>query len=281
MSMREILKTGVFGVWRKTPMSVRTPIRNVYAMGLRALHSNGVNFESGGQKLSLYFHTINQYRSIRRFRHFEPEFLDAFEAEVARAKVVFDIGSYIGLYSVTALCCGENVEVHAFEPEPINSRIVQRNMDQAGGRGLVHQMCLGDENGSVRLNIKGNSGHFVRRGNDDAGRSIEVPVRTLDALLDEGKVPAPDLIKIDVEGFEASVLRGMKGILETVRPLILMELHPTFLERYGESSSELDAYMRGLGYQQTLLRAPGVGLETSHTQLHVAYRPEGAVTIDA
>jgi FkbM family methyltransferase len=262
-------------------MAVRTPIRNAYAFGLRALHSRGVRFESGGRELGLFFHTINQYRSIRRFRHFEPEFLDAFEAEVARAKVVFDVGSYIGLYSVTALCCGDDVEVHAFEPEPVNFGIVQRNLEQTGGRGAVHQMCLGDENGSLKLNIKGNSGHFVRRGDTEAGQSIEVPVRTLDALVEEGLVPAPDLIKIDVEGFEASVLRGMSGVLETVRPLILMELHPGFLERYGESAQGLDAYMRDLGYRQTLLRAPGVGQETTHKQLHVAYRPEGAVTVDA
>jgi len=259
-------------------MAVRIPIRNAYAMGLRAIHPKGVKFEVGGRELGLFFHTINQFRSIRRFRIFEPEFLDAFEMEAARARVVFDVGSYIGLYSVTALCCGDDVQVHAFEPEPVNFDIVQRNLGQVGGRWKAHQVCLGDEDGSLRLTIKGNSGHFV---GSSEGRNIEVPVRTVDSLIADGTIPVPDLVKIDVEGFEANVLRGMRQTLQEERPLILMELHPKFLQRYGESAQALDDFMVEVGYRKTVLRAPGVGSSTTHTQLHVAYRPEGQVPVHA
>lgn len=54
-----------------------------------------------------------------------------------------------------------------------------------------------------------------------------VPVRRLDTVRSEQKHPSPDLIKIDVEGAEVCLLEGGRATLESVRPILMIELHKT------------------------------------------------------
>jgi len=56
------------------------------------------------------------------------------------------------------------------------------------------------------------------------------------------------LIKVDVEGGELGVLRGARRILEGSRPLVICEVNPEFLARYGHHVGDLDRFMRERGY---------------------------------
>jgi hypothetical protein len=57
--------------------------------------------------------------------------------------------------------------------------------------------------------------------------TIQVPVRRLDSLFDEGKLPGPSVIKIDIEGSELDFLAGSERVLRRFRPMLLIELHGT------------------------------------------------------
>ena len=56
-------------------------------------------------------------------------------------------------------------------------------------------------------------------------------------------------MKIDVEGAEFNVLKGMTRILREQPPVLFLEIHPTYLKRFGSSTRELLAFLIGFGYR--------------------------------
>jgi FkbM family methyltransferase len=76
-----------------------------------------------------------------------------------------------------------------------------------------------------------------------------VPVITLDHLAEAMALPAIGLVKIDVEGFEAAVLRGAEAVLRRDAPVLVLEVVRESLARAGGASPEaLWSFLEGLGY---------------------------------
>ncbi len=73
----------------------------------------------------------------------------------------------------------------------------------------------------------------------------EVECRTLDGLASDAGFTSVDLVKIDVEGFEAAVLRGGRQTILRHRPKLLLEWHPSFMT--AESVSEISEFLIGDG----------------------------------
>jgi FkbM family methyltransferase len=85
----------------------------------------------------------------------------------------------------------------------------------------------------------------------------EIPMAKIDDLVEQGLVPPPSAIILDVEGAEFEVLRGAERTLRTRAPKIWLSLHPEFLhEQYGEWGAELRKWLTDLGYKETLLDYP-------------------------
>ena len=76
----------------------------------------------------------------------------------------------------------------------------------------------------------------------------KVPVTTLDGYF-EDKDNFPDFVKIDVEGFEAFVLKGASDVLAQCNATILMETDDGFLKYNGSSARELISILQGYGYR--------------------------------
>jgi FkbM family methyltransferase len=163
--------------------------------------------------------------------------------------------------------------VYCFEAQPENSNAIRRNAKSNECDSIhVFQTLLGDrEAARLPFTRTGQTGR-VASSLTDEGSSESCASTTLDSLVATEELPGPDLVKIDVEGYEAHVLRGMQGILTRFKPTVLMEVHPHLLRQHGESSDEVDRLMASRGYSKTLLRAPGIGTATSHQQCHVAYQ---------
>jgi hypothetical protein len=80
------------------------------------------------------------------------------------------------------------------------------------------------------------------------GVSVEVPCTTLDRLCQVRRLDRVTLVKVDVEGSELFVLRGMKRIMRELRPVIVVELHPHLLEAVGTPLHEVQAFLKDLDY---------------------------------
>lgn len=141
---------------------------------------------------------------------------------------VWDIGANVGVYTREFLDrVGPSGRVVAIEPVP--EHVAQLRALALDGRLTVVAAALADAEGEMPFVVKGQESHI-----DDGPDAIAVRVARGDSLLGEG-LWAPDLLKIDVEGFEGDVLDGMTLAIATVRGLVI-EVHFAALTRRGRAS---------------------------------------------
>ena len=137
---------------------------------------------------------------------------------VRRGDLVFDVGAHVGDRIASFRRLGARVV--AVEPQPAMVKVLKlfygRDADVA-----IESVAVGRRIGTISLMINADnptvstaSPQFVNAARDAVGwqaqrwtRSIQVPVTTLDSLID--KYGTPDFIKIDVEGFEEDALQGL------------------------------------------------------------------------
>lgn len=152
---------------------------------------------------------------------------------------VLDVGAHCGYFSVLlADLIGPRGKLLSFEPNPPMAALLRRTVAVNGfdGRTTIHEMALGEENGVATLQVPQNepkNAHVVQ-GKGGPGM-VEVPLRRADSL--PGAVEA-DFIKIDAEGAEHAIWKGLKGVLARKRPLtILLEFAAV---RYPNPAAFLD-----------------------------------------
>jgi FkbM family methyltransferase len=146
-------------------------------------------------------------------------------AGFARGEVLVDVGANVGMYTIFAAKT-RSVQVCAFEPEAQNYALLNRNIVMNGLGDLVKAYCvaLSDEAGYNELHLAdlevGSSGHSFGERVDFRHEPIKpkysqgcVSAR-LDDLVEQGVVPAPVHIKIDVDGFEPKVIAGAQRVLK-------------------------------------------------------------------
>jgi FkbM family methyltransferase len=163
--------------------------------------------------------------------------------------VVCDVGANFGYYSLTlAAFLERNGHLFAFEPHPATRARLERNIALNEGLGdtiTVIPKALSDTHGTARMTRRlDNTGaaHISDEGDTD------VEVTTLDTIFDQHGLSRLDFVKIDVEGFEAHVLRGGEHCLKRLRPILLVELMPLQLERTGSTAIEVASLLRDYGY---------------------------------
>src|SRR4051812_23569734 len=183
------------------------------------------------------------------------------EAQVQPGMVVADIGANVGLYTyLLAQCVGERGLVYSFEPNPALFGSLETNCRTNGVANVrLHNVALGAQDDMLILaRARFNSGDSRLSSSDGlppAG-GVSVPVRPLDSLLAGRPL---DFVKIDVQGWELEVFKGMRGLLAGSRPMrIYFEFWPAGLRRAGSEPAELLAFLRLQGFrlyrteQQTL-----------------------------
>ena len=71
---------------------------------------------------------------------------------------------------------------------------------------------------------------------------------TLDSFVEKFACQRVDLIKVDIEGYEAKFLSGASQVLREYAPIIMMEMNPLALERYGYTAEDLVEQLQSYGY---------------------------------
>lgn len=136
--------------------------------------------------------------------------------------VVFDVGANVGFYTLAfSRYAGGEGRVFAFEPDAGN--VVQLRRHVALNRlanTVVVQAAVAARTEMVGF-TSGESGETGHIG----GREYLVPATSLDAFIASNDIPKPDLVKMDVEGAEASVLEGASALLSSGLAVWLIALH--------------------------------------------------------
>ncbi|MDB2682715.1 FkbM family methyltransferase [Alphaproteobacteria bacterium] len=188
---------------------------------------------------------------------FEPETIALFDKLARNAKIFADIGANTGHFSLYACAVNPDLQIYSFEPVPRTFQAHSKNLELNSLQTRCHpqNMAMGTQDGEVSFHVPYDdvptSASLNQQGfNDIPGDLITVPITRFDTFFKD-KTP-PDLIKIDVEGFEDKVLEGMQGLFEAnYRPLIIFESNP------GGPEEQIDSILKSLGYELFHLQKTG------------------------
>lgn len=162
---------------------------------------------------------------------------------------VVDVGANLGIYTLHALAAGCNV--YSYEPTPAIYKILVDNVGINGfeptGRANIFNLAVTDIEGEVEFSVFGMNEHqnnsmFAKSKND---KRIKVKTVSLDNHV--GNLPHIDVVKIDVEGAERLVIKGMKNIINNNPGIkIIMEFGPSNLLRGGTNPGKFIQAIRKL-----------------------------------
>ena len=182
----------------------------------------------------------------------EPGMTRLFASLIQPGMVVVDIGAHIGIYTLFALRhLSGHGRLYSFEPTPKTHALLRDNVQVNGflesGVVRLDPRALSDHAGMATFTAyPNNSGHNSLFAGTTPGESFTVETVTLDAALaGESRI---DVIKIDAEGSEPFILRGMTRILATSPGLrIFVEFAPEHLRRAGIEPLQWYAELLELG----------------------------------
>jgi len=182
-------------------------------------------------------------------RHGSDEMLAELDAHCGPEAVIYDIGANVGVYSLGLAVDSPDRRLLAVEPTPKTCAQLRANVDcnEFGDRIETIEGGVGNEDGtrqffvSTYAELSGFDRESATRWEASLAETVDVPIYRVDTLA--ATRPAPDAIKIDVEGASPAVLRGARETLETHRPTLFIEIHEEGLstDTGSEAREVLDA----------------------------------------
>lgn len=160
---------------------------------------------------------FGEIKSAKKDGH-EPILVEELGQALSAESVYYDVGAHFGYTINAAIQAGVNPDrIFGFEMDESIFRTLKRNS---------------------------NSAHVIntRMGSQNTESST-----SLDQFVTNH--PAPDVVKIDVEGAELEILRGMQQLLTKHHPDIFVEVHPQFLSKFGANASDVLSTLENAGYQ--------------------------------
>lgn len=196
--------------------------------------------------------------SIYLLGAFEPVTLRAYTRMLRPGAVIFDIGANVGAHTLHfAKLTGPDGQVHAFEPTDFAFNKLQQNLalnPELRPRVRPVQAFLVNRSGTPTPTAISSSWPIDQpandQSNDHGGRPMTLGPAvsiTADEYCRREGISHVDFVKIDVDGFEPTVLQGFEETLRRCRPVILMELAP-FVYPSLEEFTNLLRFLRALDY---------------------------------
>ena len=171
-------------------------------------------------------------------------------------RVIYDIGANVGTWTLLAKALYPEAQIHAFEPLPMHTgKFLQFTQGLTGVH--LHEIGLGSRPTQSVMNVTDFSDASSVLALTEAGKqqwhvkqvaAIPVQIERLDDWVSSRGLPNPDLIKLDVQGFELEVLRGAEDGLRSARWVLCEVCFRGFYE--GQATlSQLMAFLGEHGFE--------------------------------
>ncbi len=207
-------------------------------------------FASGIATIAMYVTQRLEAQELLDVVTSERSVMDEILKEIRPNDVFWDVGANLGVYSLLAANCA-GVQVVAFEPHPATAKRLRKNVELNEKTNVkVLNIALSNSEGSARfdpIELDSPQARAYLVISDKISGTIEVETSSGDKLIEKGIVPIPDIVKIDVEGAEPLVIKGIGSSLPSCRALFC-EVHPMYIEQYGSSAEDLESTLENMGF---------------------------------
>lgn len=184
------------------------------------------------------------YRTASLINAAEPE-IRGLDQVVKPGDTVLDVGAALGMYTVPlSFLTGPTGRIYSVDPQPRNFHVVRFLRRLTGAkRGTIRRVAFGPQEGESSIAVPiifglpifghGHISDGVQEKGPHRIRYTPTPVDTIDAWVARDGIEKVSFIKVDVEGFEPSVVEGARGLIDRDRPSLLLEIEDRRLVRYG------------------------------------------------
>jgi FkbM family methyltransferase len=186
---------------------------------------------------------------------YEPKVMAFLEEAIHEGDTVWDVGANVGQFSALfSSLVGPRGRVVAFEPVPSCFEALRQRTAECENLQAVN-IGLSDVHAQLPMHIAEDPQatiHTFLATREDTPGVIELTVDAGDALRESMGLPAPNVVKIDVEGFEPEVLRGLDATLsDPACRSVLCEVHYALLESRGRKHApgEIRRYLSDRGFE--------------------------------
>lgn len=189
----------------------------------------------------------------RLAKDYESAFSKQLMSACRSGDTVWDVGANVGHYAISfSHWVGPSGRVFAFEPSHVN---LSRLRSACRGLPNVELRAYGLSDKAERARFLEGSDHSTSRvlaPGEVAPQDNEVELRAGDAVIRSGEADLPNVVKIDVEGHEFAVLRGLQAVLADPRVRsVFVEVHFGILDMSGrpDDPKHIEAMLKGSGFK--------------------------------
>lgn len=188
-----------------------------------------------GSRMYLHLHDTGISRELIMHKIREPASTKEIQRILRKGDIVMDIGANIGYYALMeARIVGEMGKIYAYEPVPNNVELLKKNIEVNHYENIeVFSTALGDRDGTSEIHLSEQSNWHSMSDllTSDKVNKMPVEVLTVDKALENKDFP--NFIRMDVEGYEIKIIRGMESTLKNSKlRRLFIELHPSLMKRH-------------------------------------------------
>ena len=187
---------------------------------------------------------------------YEVPIQNIFAQHLKTGDVFYDIGANVGFFTIIAAkLVGATGKVYAFEPGQGNASSIRHNAELNNFNQVeVIEKAVSHSSGEGQLLLAQYSGGHALATADappDLAGEVTVDLVSIDDLIAQKKIQPPNFVKVDVEGAELDVLKGMTETIKTYQPTIIYEVDDGDRAAYERKYQELESFLQSLNYQVT------------------------------
>lgn len=220
-------------------------------------------------KFALDYSQLSQKHIGVHFEHgqmYEGETFDFITKNINKGDTFLDIGTHVGFFSIIASkIVGETGKIYSFEMNHSNYSHLLAHIRINESKNIIpHNWAVSDKSGIIEFfnNTDNDGGHslwdcgkheFNIKSKKNPKNIISYSIAIDDYFDSNRKV---NFIKIDTEGAEVLVLKGMENLLKRDKPIVVAEVNEFGLKEMGFSYTDLRKIMFDIGYRCWKLDLP-------------------------